>query len=211
MKSIIFPIWLLLLSAVFASSQPLITKIVFRYVASDLPENTAGARPKTYYLAGNHYARIEQESDAALHSPNLIIVNEPDIWLIDLATKTGNHSINPGPDFSVHNPILGPDSPEELFDFEFGHELEFLNRVHAKNLDSKQIRGMQCTTREFEVGAYLVTMYLDAKKNSPVEVKAFKNGNILFTIDYLNYESGLPFDASLFDPPKGISFTEQTQ
>jgi hypothetical protein len=187
------------------------TKIVFRYIASDLQEGAAGAKPKTYYLAGDRYARIEQESDATLHSPSLIIVNEPDIWLMDLKAKAGNHSVNPGPDFSVHNPILGTDSPEDLFDFEFGHEVEFLSRVHARDLDPKEIRERQCTTRQFEAGEYLVTIYLEAKKNSPVELKAFKNGKMIFTIEYLNYDSGLPFDASLFQPPKGINLTEQSQ
>jgi hypothetical protein len=201
----------LLCSVTLAGSEPKITKLVIRYIASDLPNNTAGAKPKTFCVASNRYARIEQESDAALHSPNLIIVNEPDIWVIDLATKSGTHSVNAGPDLSVHNPILGTDSPEELFDFEFGYELQFLNRVHAKNLGSKEIRGTQCITREFEASDYLVTMYLDSKKNSPVELKVFKNGTMMFRIEYLNYENGLPFDASLFEPPIGISFTEQSQ
>jgi hypothetical protein len=204
-------VFILLLSSIaLADSKPTVTKLTIRYIAPDLASGAAGAKPKTFYLAADRYARIEQETDA-LHSPNLIIVNEPDVWLIDLATRSGSHSVNPGPDLTVHNPILGADSPEELFDFEFGHELEFLTQIHAKLVDSKEIRGTQCTTREFEAGGYLVIMYLDAKKSVPVELKAFKNGDLIFRIEYLNYDSGLPFDPSLFKPPKEVTLTEQKQ
>ena len=110
----------------FGETKPSITKIVFRYIAEELSENADAAKPKTMYLAGDRYARVEEETDSA--SKKLIVVNEPDIWVADLGNKIGSHTINPGPDFTVHNPILGADVPDELFDFQFGHEIEFLER-----------------------------------------------------------------------------------
>jgi hypothetical protein len=206
-KSILFA--LALISSIGGpSSQPLMTRITIQYHTPDLSEDARGARPKTLYLAGDRYARIEQPADSTTNSMNLIIVNEPHIWVINGRNKTGSHSTNPGPDFSVHNPILGPDCPEELFDFEFGHEVDFLKRTGAKSLDSKQIGERQCETKQFAAKNYLVNISVDTKKNVPIELKAFKDGRMQFIMEYLSYETDLPFDSSLFNPPKDVQLSE---
>jgi hypothetical protein len=200
-------VWILLFSAAFADLKPSLTRIVVRYVASDLPEGES-AKPKTIYLAGTVHARIEQNHGTTDNSPNLIIVNQPDIWLVDLGRKIGTHSINPGPDFTIHNPILGADCPEELFDFEFGREIEFLKSVGAKTLEPKQIGERRCETHEFEAGNYLVVVYVDAVKKLPVELKAFQDGRVKFRVEYISYDVDLPFDSSLFAPPNNVEFSE---
>jgi hypothetical protein len=208
MNTSIFFALALISSIASGPSHPLMTRLTVRYHTPDLSEDARGARPKTLYLAGDRYARIEQPADSTTDSMNLIIVNEPNIWLIDVRNKTGNHSTNPGPDFSVHNPILGPDCPEELFDFEFGHEVDFLKQSGAKSLGSKQIGERECETKQFAAMNYLVNISVDAKKNVPIELKAFKDGKMQFTVEYLSYETDLPFDSSLFDPPKDVHLSE---
>jgi hypothetical protein len=199
-------------SITLAEQMPEVTKLVIRFtVAADLPANTSATKPKTLYMAGTRYARIEQETDPSSHVANLIIVNERDIWAIDSADKTGSHSTNPGPDFTIHNPILGTDGPEELFGLEFGREVEFLKQVRAKSLEPKEIRGRKCETRQFEAQPYRIVLYLDSEKNSPVELKAFKDGEMKFTIEYLTFEKGLPFEATLFEPPGDIALSEAGQ
>ena len=49
---------------------------------------------------------------------------------------------------------------------------------------------------------------IDTKKNVPIELKAFKDGKMQFTVEYLSYETDLPFDSSLFDPPKDVHLSE---
>ena len=208
MQRKILIVWMLFLSGAFGDSKPSLTKIVVRYVAADRPEEAGAAGLKTIYLAGGVYARIEQSPNAADNSPNLIIVNQPDIWLVDLTKKTGTHSINPGPDLTIHSPILGADCPGELFDFEFGREIEFLKRVGAKTLEPKQIGERRCETRQFETENYLVVVYVDAVKKLPVKLKAYKDRQIKFTVEYVSYDIDLPFDRSLFAPPKKIELSE---
>jgi hypothetical protein len=198
-------------STTLADQMPEVTKLVIRFIAADLPADTSASKPKTMYVAGNRYARIEQETEPSSHAANLIIVNEPNIWAIDSADKIGSHSTNPGPDFTVHNPIFGSDGPEELFGLEFGREVEFLAQVEAKSLEPKEIRGRKCETRQFEAKPYRILMYLDAEKNSPIELKAFKDEELKFTVEYLTYEKSLPFDSSLFEPPKDIALSEADQ
>jgi hypothetical protein len=194
----------------FAGSPPAMTKIVFSYVAPDLPVDSPSAKPKTMYLAEDKYARVEEEPVDG--GNKLIIVNEPDVWLIDAVAKAGTHSVNSGPDFTVHNPIIGPDDcPEELFAFEFGREVEFLKRFGAKSLEIKEVDGTKCETWEFEAKNYLVTLDVDTARRFPVRVKVFKSGTMQFQIRYVSYESRLPFDLSLFEPPKNVHFDQQPQ
>jgi hypothetical protein len=206
-KAIIF-LAIALSLAVKAASDPPVTKIVFRYIAADLAGNAAGAQSKTLYIASTRYARIEQETGLSRNEANLIIVNEPNIWIVDRLTLQGTHSVNAGPDLTVHNPILGPDGPEDLFAFEFGHELEFLNRVGAPSIARKTVSGRHCDTREFEAKGYLVSVDIDAKKNTPIELRVHKEGKLKFTIQYSNYDTGLPFDSTLFNPPKHTVLSE---
>lgn len=209
MNTKILAVCILLLSSAFGASKPPVTKIVIHYIASDLPENAPGAKPKTIYLAGERYARIEE--DIASGEKGAIIVNQPDIWVVDLKNKKGTHQTNLGPDFTVHNPIFGPDCPDELFELEFGREIEFLRRAGAKSLEPKQIGGRQCEAWELERDHHLVVIYVDAKNKLPVQLKAFKDGEMKFTVEYLSYDTGLPFDSSLFNPPADINISEASR
>lgn len=195
-----------LCSIAFGETKPLLTKIVFRFIAEELSANSDAAKPKTMYLAGDRYARVEEETDSA--TKKLIVVNEPDIWIADLGSKIGIHTINPGPDYTVHNPILGADVPDELFDFEFGHEIEFLERIGAKFIGRKQIGNVDCETRQFEAHNFLVTVYVNSRTHVPVELKVFQGTKLKFQVQYVSYEIGREFEASLFEPPKDIRFTE---
>lgn len=207
----IFIVLAVVSSVVGGQSQPPIIRITLRHRAPDLTEDARSARPKTLYLAGDRYARIEQPADALGDAVNLIIVNEPNIWLIDGRNKSGNHSTNPGPDFSVHNPILGPDCPDELFGFEFGHEVDFLKQAGAKHVGSKKIGHSTCEVKQFAAKNYLVRIAIDVRKNVPVELEAFINGEKKFSMEYLTYETGLRFDPSLFEPPKDVEVSEAHQ
>jgi hypothetical protein len=207
MSKALFIIFATFCSIALGESKPRITKIVIRYTAPDLTANSSGSRPKTMYLAGDRYARIDEVGDA--EGNNTIIVNEPDIWLFDSQSKLGRHTRNSGPDLTVHNPILGPDGPGDLFDFEFGHEIAFLDRVKAKSVGSEKIGSVNCVTRELKAQNYVVIVDIDQSRNSPVEIKTFRDGKLTFKISYLSYETGMVFEPSLFEPPKAISFVDQ--
>ena len=208
MKSKIPLLIFVALFSAFGKEPPDVTKLVIRFTPGDSSAKSPLAKPKTLYLAGARYARIEQETDATSDAPDLIIVNEPDIWTINRSAKLGNHSINSGPDFSVHNPVLGPDCPDNLFDFEFGREVEFMERVKAQSLESKEIDSRKCKTMQFETKVYRILLYFDATSNSPVQLQAFEDDRIKFTVDYLSYEKNVQFDPALFQPAKDVTLTE---
>ena len=190
-----------------AGGEPMVTKMVFRITPADSSPTAALSSPKTMYVAGDRYARIEQETDLHLGDKNLIIVNQPDIWIIDSKKKEGGHMVNPGPDFTVHNPILGPDGPDELFGFQYGREVAFFDQGGTKVLGAQKVAGIDCEARELTVGDYRILLFVSRAK-FPLRVTVFYVGKLALELNYISYEQGLPFDLTLFKPPPDIQITE---
>ena len=178
------------------------------FKAPDLPDDGAAARPKTIYVAGTRYARIEQFADATSDEKNLIVVSEPDIWLVDALRKTIGHSVNHGADQEVHNPIIGPDAPDELLSLEYGREISFFEKANAKHRAEEIVEGKHCEAWEAAIEGYYLRLYTDRERHVPVLLIVDKNGERLFDAHYIKYEMDLPFDKSLFQPPKGMSLME---
>jgi hypothetical protein len=197
---------LLLCSSSAIEHEPSITKVVFRLIPASPTSALGPIAPKTIYVAGDRYARIEEQADGV--APNLIIVSEPDIWVIDGKKKNGSHMVNPGPDLTVHNPILGPEGPEELFDFEYGRELRFFENSKTTDLGFKEINGVGCDVQEVRSGDYRVVMNLMRSKKIPHSIDIFLNGRAVIRLEYISYEQDLPFDRFLFRPPNGISISD---
>ena len=74
------------------------TKITTK-VVEPKPTSSFLAQGKTMWRAGTKYARIEEAPDTANGIHGLLIVNEPDAWMINLFEKSGRHMVDPGPTF----------------------------------------------------------------------------------------------------------------
>ena len=190
---------------------PAMTKLVFVIEAPDLPADALVAKPKTIYLATDKYARIEQPAELASELKNLIVVNQPDIWVVDAKKGIAQHSINPGPDLTVHNPVLGPDAPDELFEFEYGHEVSFFEQHFAKHLEAKNVNGKKCDAWEIKAHDYRIELCIDAITKNPLNLTVEKGGTSLFQIRYLRYDTRAPFDSSLFAPPADVKISDEDQ
>lgn len=193
--------------------------MVFRIMPRNSPSTPASLTVKTIYVAGERYARIEQQVDPQSPDKNLIIVNQPDIWVIDSRKKQGVHMVNPGPDFTVHNPILGPHGPQELFGFGYGREMRFFAEAATKHrigihsfafrdLGFKKIEGTGCDVQEIRSGDYRVVMNVVHAKQIPQSIEIFLDDTSVIRLEYIRYEKDIPFDESLFKPPEGMPITE---
>ncbi len=58
------------------------------------------SKPKVMYRAGNRYCRIEEAPDPDNGLHGLLIVSEPDAWVVNLVTKTARHVKDTGPTFN---------------------------------------------------------------------------------------------------------------
>jgi len=173
------------------------------------------ARPKTIYRAGSKYARIEEEPDVENKIHELVIINEPDTWLINLANNTGRHAVDPGPTFNFHSPVFwtakpqgAPDPDEEFKDLEFGNELQFFREHGAQNIGTRQVNGKLSEGLSLKKGSRRVTLLFDPKTDQPYQVDIAKDEQIEISIRYLEYRTNVPFQKSLFQKPKGIKIVE---
>lgn len=97
---------LLVPSAVSQETPKTMTKISIRGVEPAPNPESFEAQPKIFWRAGTRYARIAESSDPQKRIHGLVIIKEPDIWMINLFDNSGRHMIDPGPSLNVHIPVF---------------------------------------------------------------------------------------------------------
>ena len=197
------------------AAEPKMEKIVTRLISPTMQPNSFAAKVKTFYHAGNKYARVEEGVDAALGIHGLIITSEPDSWMINLADNTGRHFVDPGPIFEMHAPVFWvakpkgqPDPDKEFKEFEFGNETQFFREHGAHEAGMRNVEGSNYRALSLKRGAREVILLLDPSTGKPHQIDVIENGKLGYSIRYLSYETNLPFRKSLFQPPKGVKITE---
>lgn len=179
------------------------------------PAGSFAAQPIVTYRAGNKYCRTEEAMDSTQGIHGLSIINEPNLWMINLADNTGRHIVDPGPTFNVQLPIFWhpkregePDVPKVFEGLEFGKELQFFHAHHTGHAGVREIEGKSYHTLSFTQGATEATLSFDPKTDKPFEVAVTNNGKPELAIRYLAYQTDLPFQKSLFAPPQNVELTE---
>jgi hypothetical protein len=205
---LIFALATITQAALADSPKPPIIKIVYRLMAPKLPADSWGVKPKTLYIGGDTYSRLEEAADPEQRIHGLIITSEPDLWMINLFGRRGQHIVDPGPTFVTHHNILGMDAPKEFSALEFGKELDFFKIHHATPGEAKVIDQQHCDALEFGQASYRVVLYVRSDTYTPYQLDIFKDDKPQYSLRYQSYETGIPFDAALFQPPPDISITE---
>jgi hypothetical protein len=185
------------------------TKITARIIKQEPVPGSFAAQPKTYWRAGTKYARIAESPDLQNHIQGLIIIREPDAWMVNLSDKSGRHVIDSGPSLVVRLPIFDKQTgmKSKLNDLEFGMELDFFVRNNATHSVGVVIDGNATDRYEVVISDARLVLWTDAKSKKPVRV-SLVDGNQSRTFQYVSYDDQLPFDQSLFQPPSGISIEE---
>jgi hypothetical protein len=198
-----------------SASEPTMTKIVTRPVGPQVKANSFAAKPKTLYRAGTKYARTEEELDSENNIQALVVVNEPNTWMINLADKTGRHIVDPGPTFSFHAPIVWmlkfqgqPELDPAFKELEFGNELKFFRENGAHDGGARQVDRRSCKTLVLKRGGTTVILFVDAQTEAPFQIDVERDGEPKMSIRYLEYRTGLPFKHSLFEPPQSVKIAE---
>ncbi len=194
--------------ALAQSGGPPMTRMVTRLISDSVDPTSFAAQPKTLYLAGNTYARLEEAPDRAQGLHGLMIVSEPDIWIINLLDRAGQHQVDPGPVLVVHIPILPPGGPKEFETLEFGKEVEFFTARKAVPADAGNIEGTRCKSLEFTYGDYRLLLHVTADAGVPFQLEIYRDSRLNAAIRYVSYERGLPFKPELFKPSADIKLTE---
>jgi hypothetical protein len=193
------------------------TKITVQLDGPEVPQNSFARKPKTIYRAGNNYCRVEEAADTEHSIHGLMIVNEPNAWMVNLANKTAQHVVDPGPTFNCRLPIFSGPVPNTADDvdytklgLEFGHELEFFKKKGAARQDPGPVLQKQQTIAYFlDLGQTRLALFTYGPNEFPLMVAHTRDGK--GEMFWYSLYGELLFDPKLFAKPEGITISEATR
>jgi hypothetical protein len=166
------------------------------------------AQVRTLWRAGTKYGRVAESPDIQNHIQGLMIINEPDAWIINLLDRSGKHIIDPGPSLVVRLPIFPDQAVSTKFrDLEFGGELEFVSKMGARGSKGEAVNGRETERYEVTSENSKIVLWTDLKSRKPLRVSLVV-GRQAETVEYLSFDDDLAFDPSLFRPPTGIAMQD---
>ncbi len=180
--------------------------VEYRVVSADLPASSPETKSRKVWLLGKEFLRFEDVPNPETKVHGLIIVDEPDIWIIDRNKGQGRHAIDPGPQYVVHFPIFPREQSEKLKQLEFGSELKFFQDNGAKELASQTVDGINCKLYRMELDDRELTLFLKPD-NVPLQIEV-KGAGLKYAVRFLKYDPNQKPDMSLFKVPPGIKITE---
>jgi len=185
----------------------MMTKLVVRLQSPEVPEASFAAQPKTMYRAGTGYCRIQELPDSEHGVHGLLVISEPDAWLINLLTKTAQHQVDLGPTFNCRLPVFADDmkasdAGNQLMGLEFGRELAYFRERGATPRDGPTLQGKTTKSYTLTIRDSQLLLFTNGTLERPVAV-ARQRGSKREVYWYTTYEE-LPFEPKLFAKPDGV-------
>lgn len=204
-----------LLTASLLAQQPpkTMTKMVVQLQAPDVPAESFAAKPKTLIRAGTQYCRTEEEPDPDQGIHGLMIVNEPDAWMVNLETKSAQHMVDPGPTFNCRMPIFAArlsgvpeDEAKQIGALEFGYELEFFKSKGAIGKPGGVLQTKETTAYKLNFGDSTLALFTYGTPERPLAA-AWLRGEKHDIFWYSGYGQA-DFDPKLFAKPDHVKIEE---
>lgn len=185
-------------------------RAVVRNVTPGLMAADRAAAPRTMYRLGDRFMRTEEEPDTQSGDQTIVIVAEPDLYVLNPARRQARHGRDPGPDLVVKAPILPPtfDLPEAFKGLEFGCEPDWVARNAPQPQRMANWGGAMAAFHQATIGEHTIVVLMDQRRNEPLVVSYARQGKPVLVIRYQDYRTGLPERPRLFDAPKGYKITE---
>jgi hypothetical protein len=190
------------------------TMLMVKLESPEIPKDSFAAQAKRMYRAGSRYCRIEENPDLEHGIHGLLILNEPDSWMINRLTKMGRHMVDPGPTFNCRMPIFADaeeiksagDLKKPLIKLEFGRELEYFRSGSGAPTAGPVLQGKATMVYTVQVGNWQLFLFTGGDPEAPVAVirKNDKTREIFWYGEYAQ----LPFDGKLFAKPEGVKIEE---
>jgi len=198
--------WAWIVPAAWADNGTM-THIVFRMVDPNIPEGHFAMAPKEIWRIDLQYMRMEEVPDPDRGIHGLVIVDEPNAFMINRYNNQGQHMVDPGPTFEVHMPIFPFRQSSETSKLEFGHELEFFSQRKAKKMPNVKAKGKRYKSYMLEIDGARLILFVDEVTGKPTQL-SLKSGKDDYSVHYDIYESGLEPDMTLFKVPAGVKISE---
>jgi len=194
-------------------SSKTMTKIEVILQSPDAAPGSFPTKPKVFYRAGNRYCRVEEAPDPAQGIHGVMIINEPDWWMVNLLSKTARHGVDPGPTFNCRLAIFANGTPQSLDDeskqimqLEFGRELEFFKGKGAIPNKGPVLQTKETTGYMVTVGNTELSLFTYGTPERPLAVSQTHNGKT--DIYWYSGYGEQNFDPKLFAKPESVKIEE---
>ena len=162
------------------------------------------------HLSGRKWARaIGRNGGHGRGIHQLSVINWPDVWVVNLLDKTGEHIVDDSPKSDVHITALGLEPSDGLppawAALEFGCEWEFFAANKATQVPTEKHDMIK---HQITDGAWRVTLITARDSQAPWALMLSKDNNVVYAIRYLSYEHRAEVDPALFAKPEGIKFKD---
>jgi hypothetical protein len=199
-----FSFFFLTLVAAFLSQAITASQTMTHITYRELPVNSAPepGRPKTAWIAGETYVRIEFPPEPGKTGCWISIINFPDKWHVNEALKEGSY----WKDNSETLEFYPAGYTGGLKKLSFGRELTFMQEYGFTNQPAT-VDGQLCDVWDAFVDGYLATLYVDHHAGTPFQLEVRRDTSsrtLVKKIRYDKYETGLVFDSVLFEPPAEV-------
>lgn len=209
MRSILLIPALLSVTLLAQQSPKTMTKVEVILQSADAPAGSFAAKPKVIYRAGNRYCRIEEAPDPDHDIHGVVIINEPNFWMVNLATKTAQHGVDPGPSFNCRLPLfanqvlkLPENEGKKLGELEFGQEMEFFQKNGVTPQKGPLLQSKDTRVYRMAIGDSSVALFTYGTPERPLSV-AWRHGDENVIYWYSGFGQ-LDFDVTLFSKPEHV-------
>jgi len=202
MSRILAALFSLLLPLAAQAADDKMLYVEYRLIGKQIAADSLDAQLKKVWRIGKDYLRFEDAPDPKSKIHGLIIVAEPDIWIVDRNTNQAQHSVDPGPVFKIHFPLFASIASEKLRQIEFGYELDFFYMNAARELPAQDVDGIKCRLLRLDIDDLEVTLFLKTN-DTPLQI-VVKSPEREFAMRFVRYESDRKPDKSLFQLPSGV-------
>jgi len=185
-------------------------RIVMQQTIPSPPAESFAGMSKTLYRQGAKLGRMEEKANPSTGVKSLIVVDAPDVWMVNLKDKTGRHMLDSSssPRFRA-SILMGTDGlPDDLLAFEYGCEIAFMEAAGKIVQHRVQVGEEFFDKYTSESGRFEAALLVDAETGKPRAAGVYKDGELDYLVRYLEYDNALPLDKSLFEKPAGITFSE---
>jgi hypothetical protein len=185
------------------------THMLVQLSGTDIPASSFAARPKEIWRASNQYCRIDEQPDLENGIHGRMIMNEPDVWMVNLADNTARHFVDPGPTFDCKLPIFAEDvdsAKSKVGELEFGREFRFFQVNGATSIDGPKL-SFKVDAYELKIGDSTLRLVDRDDTHSPILVAHYR-GQRVRQIRYQFWDDQIPFDPSFFAKPTEVTIQE---
>jgi hypothetical protein len=167
------------------------------------------AKPKSLFREGAKRSRLEEQPDDVNKLQGLAVIDEPNIWLVNLMDRTGRHVIDPGPEQAAHASVFSDAkvSPR-ILELEFGCEAAFVSANAPKVDRTETVDGVTLDVHRFIDGTEAVEILEKHGFDEPLFARYYRGGKLAWVIRYDLYDTAAPTDPAMFTAPTGIKYED---